>query len=82
MNAWKTSSKISTRNWWRRRKDIKKQLVQNKTYFDGLLTKALSKVKNDYDQKLKEEMEDSNRKFLEEHWVQQALIALLNDGVA
>ena len=29
-----------------------KQLTQNETYFDGLLTKALNKVKNDYDQKL------------------------------
>ena len=51
-----------------------KQLVQNETYFDGLLTKALSKVKNDYDQKLKDE--------LEEHRIQQALIASLNDEVA
>ena len=59
-----------------------KQLVQNETYFDGLLTKALSKVKNDYDQKLKDEMVESNRKFLKEHWVQQALIASLNDEVA
>ena len=58
-----------------------KQLTQNETYFDGLLTKALNKVKNDYDQKLKDELEESNRKFLEEHWVQQALIASLNDEV-
>ena len=59
-----------------------KQLTQNETYFDGLLTKALNKVKNDYDQKLKDKLEESNRKFLEEHWVQQALIASLNDEVA
>ena len=40
-----------------------KQLTQNETYFDGLLTKPLNKVKNDYDQKLKDELEESNRKF-------------------
>ena len=59
-----------------------KQLTQNETYFDGLLTKALNKVKNDYDQKLKDKLEESNRKFLEEYRVQQALIASLNDEVA
>ena len=59
-----------------------KQSTQNETYFDGLLTKALNKVKNDYDQKLKDELEESNRKFLKEHRVQQALIASLNDEVA
>ena len=59
-----------------------KQLTQNETYFDGLLTKALNKVKNDYDQRLKDELEESNRKFLKEHRVQQALIASLNDEVA
>ena len=59
-----------------------KQLTQNETYFNGLLTKALNKIKNDYDQKLKDELEESNRKFLEEHQVQQALIASLNDEVA
>ena len=58
-----------------------KQLTQNETYFDGLLTKALNKVENDYNQKLKDEFEESNRKFLEEHRVQQALIASLNDEV-
>ena len=58
-----------------------KQLTQNETYFRGLLTKALNKVKNDYDQKLKDELEESNRKFLKEHQVQQALIASLNDEV-
>ena len=46
-----------------------KQLTQNETYFNGLLTKALNKVKKDYDQKLKDELEESNRKFLEEHLV-------------
>ena len=59
-----------------------KQLTQNETYFNGLLTKALNKVKNDYDQKLKDELEESNIEFLEEHRVQQALIASLNDEVA
>ena len=59
-----------------------KQLTQNETNFDGLLTKALNKVKNDYDQKLKDELEKSNRKLLKEHRVQQALITSLNDEVA
>ena len=46
------------------------------------LPKALNKVKNDHDQKLKNELEESNRKFLEEHRVQQALITSINDEVA
>ena len=60
----------------------KKQIAENDKYYDGLLTKALKKVKKDYNQKVEKELEEQNKKFLEEHHTQQALIASLNDKVA
>ena len=64
------------------KKQHKKELMEKEKHFDGLLTKALDRVRKNYDQKLKSELEESNRKFLEEHEVQQALIASLNEEVS